>query len=182
MKTDELIWKPPLSKRIPLSTNPLLLDNFFMIPIFVQISKTRNPLNFMGGESYVVSWCLSMTGNSTEFRRWIVQHQSLQNMWVETFPSSVCSTCWMCIVPGNALMSCHKICIPRSQSVDSMCSWVNLAFSLKGATWFSRWLHWTLKLHLWWSLFWLLLVTCVATSLVVPPTLSTAPLPWFVAE
>ena len=48
---------PPLSKRTPpplLSTNPLFLSNFFMIPLFVQISKTRTlPPNFRGGGNYV---------------------------------------------------------------------------------------------------------------------------------
>ena len=51
MKTDKAIWKPPLSKRTPpLSTNLLFLSNFFMRPLFIQISKARNPPTFMGGE------------------------------------------------------------------------------------------------------------------------------------
>ena len=50
MKTDKAIWKPPLSKRTPpLSTNLLFLSNFFMRPLFIQISKARNPPTFMGG-------------------------------------------------------------------------------------------------------------------------------------
>ena len=49
-KTDKTIWKTPLSKRTrPLSTNPLFLSNFFMSPIFIQISKTRNTSNFRWG-------------------------------------------------------------------------------------------------------------------------------------
>ena len=50
--------KPPLSKRTPtpppppLST-PLFLSNFFMTPLFVQISKTRTSLpNFRVGGNY----------------------------------------------------------------------------------------------------------------------------------
>ena len=36
--------KPPLlSKRTPLSTNPLFLNNFFMTPLFVQISRMQTP-------------------------------------------------------------------------------------------------------------------------------------------
>ena len=41
----------PLSKRNPLSTNPLFLSNFFMTPLFVQISKTRTKIR--GGGNYV---------------------------------------------------------------------------------------------------------------------------------
>ena len=38
-----------------LSTNPLFLSNFFMTPLFVQISKTRNPPpNFRGGRKLCV--------------------------------------------------------------------------------------------------------------------------------
>ena len=49
MKTDKAIWKPPLSKRTPpLSTNLLFLSKFFMSPLFIQISKTRNPPTFRG--------------------------------------------------------------------------------------------------------------------------------------
>ena len=43
----------PLSKRTPLSTNPLSLSNFFMTPLFVRISKTKTPpppLILGGGE------------------------------------------------------------------------------------------------------------------------------------
>ena len=51
MKTDKAIWKPPLSKRTPpLSTNLLFLSKFFMSPLFIQISKTRNPPTFRGRE------------------------------------------------------------------------------------------------------------------------------------
>ena len=31
----------PFLRESPLATNPLLLSNFFMIPLFVQISKMR---------------------------------------------------------------------------------------------------------------------------------------------
>ena len=49
MKTDKAIWKPPLSKRTPpLSTNLLFLSKFFMSPLIIQISKTRNPPTFRG--------------------------------------------------------------------------------------------------------------------------------------
>ena len=49
MKSDKAIWKPPLSKRTPpLSTNLLFLSKFFMSPLFIQISKTRNPPTFRG--------------------------------------------------------------------------------------------------------------------------------------
>ena len=43
--------KPPLSKRTtPFQLTPLFLSNFFMTPLFVQISKTRPPPpNFRGG-------------------------------------------------------------------------------------------------------------------------------------
>ena len=47
-KTDKIIWKLPLSKRTPLSTNPLFLSNFFITLLFVQISTTRLPPNFRG--------------------------------------------------------------------------------------------------------------------------------------
>ena len=53
----------PLSKRThpPLSTNPLFLSNFFMTPLFVQISKTRSPL-ILGGGNYeqcvIFSWSI----------------------------------------------------------------------------------------------------------------------------
>ena len=43
---------PPLSKRTPppFQLTPLFLSNFFMAPLSVQISKTRNlPPNFRGG-------------------------------------------------------------------------------------------------------------------------------------
>ena len=33
----------------PLSTNPLLLSNFFITPLFVQIFKTRTPPIILGG-------------------------------------------------------------------------------------------------------------------------------------
>ena len=39
----------------PFQVNPLFLSNFFMIPLFVQISKTRNPPNFRGEETMTVS-------------------------------------------------------------------------------------------------------------------------------
>ena len=42
---------PPLSKRTPFQLTPLFLSNFFMTPLFVQISKTRNPPNFRGEET-----------------------------------------------------------------------------------------------------------------------------------
>ena len=42
---------PPLSKRTPLSTNPLFLSNFFMTPLFVQVLKVRTPL-ILGGGNY----------------------------------------------------------------------------------------------------------------------------------
>ena len=49
-KTDDTVWNPPLSKRTPtFQLTPLFLSNFFMIPLFVQILKTRNPPNFRGG-------------------------------------------------------------------------------------------------------------------------------------
>ena len=53
-KNDEKIWNPPppISKRTPLSTNPLFLRSFFMTPRFVQISKTR------GGGNYVSVKCV----------------------------------------------------------------------------------------------------------------------------
>ena len=35
--------KPPLSKRTPLSTNSPISEQFFHDPLFVEISKTRNP-------------------------------------------------------------------------------------------------------------------------------------------
>ena len=47
---------PPLSNRTPLSTNPLFLSNFFMTPLFVQISKTRTPPTFRGGGNYDISF------------------------------------------------------------------------------------------------------------------------------
>ena len=40
--------KPPVSKR-----TPLFLSNFFMIPLFPQILKTRSPL-ILGGRHYVL--------------------------------------------------------------------------------------------------------------------------------
>ena len=41
---------PPLSKMtLPFQLTPLFLSNFFMTPLFIQISKTRNPPNFRGG-------------------------------------------------------------------------------------------------------------------------------------
>ena len=47
---------PLLSKRTPLSTNPLFLSNFFMTPLFVQISQTRTPPhNFRGEETMITS-------------------------------------------------------------------------------------------------------------------------------
>ena len=58
-KTDETIWNPlplplPFLRESPLPTNPLLLSNFFMIPLFVQISKMRprppTPRLISGGE------------------------------------------------------------------------------------------------------------------------------------
>ena len=48
-KTDETIWKAPLSKRTSPSTNPPYLSKFFMTPLFVQILKTR-------GEETMVSF------------------------------------------------------------------------------------------------------------------------------
>ena len=40
---------PPLSKRTPpFQLTPLFLSNFFMTPLFAQISKTRTPPNFRG--------------------------------------------------------------------------------------------------------------------------------------
>ena len=52
---------PPLSKTTPpsLSTKPLFLSNFFMTPLFVRISKTRNlPPNFRWGgeETMRIHW------------------------------------------------------------------------------------------------------------------------------
>ena len=42
IKTGEAIWKPPLSKRNPpFQLTPLFQTNFFMTPLFIQISKTR---------------------------------------------------------------------------------------------------------------------------------------------
>ena len=35
-----------------LSTNPLFLSNFFITPLFVQISKTRSPLILVGRGNY----------------------------------------------------------------------------------------------------------------------------------
>ena len=46
---------PPLSMMTPFQLTPLFLSNFFMIPLFVQISKTRNPPNFRGEETMTVS-------------------------------------------------------------------------------------------------------------------------------
>ena len=41
---------PPISKRTPLSTNPPISEMFFfMTPLIVQISKTRNLPLFLGG-------------------------------------------------------------------------------------------------------------------------------------
>ena len=42
---------PPLSKRTPppFQLTPLFLSNFFMTPLFVQISKTRPPPLSLGG-------------------------------------------------------------------------------------------------------------------------------------
>ena len=43
----------PLSKRSLLSTNPLFLSNFFMIPVFLKVSKSRTPPpNFREGGNY----------------------------------------------------------------------------------------------------------------------------------
>ena len=41
----------PLSKRTPFQLTPLFLSNFFMTPLFVQISKTRTKIR--GGGNYV---------------------------------------------------------------------------------------------------------------------------------
>ena len=43
-KTDEIVWKPPLSKRPPpFQLTSVFLSIFFMTPLFVQILKTRTP-------------------------------------------------------------------------------------------------------------------------------------------
>ena len=53
-KSDETIWKSPLSKRtppLPLSTKPPTSGQFFCDPLFFQISKMRTPpSNFRGGD------------------------------------------------------------------------------------------------------------------------------------
>ena len=49
---------PPLSKRTPLSTNPLFLSNFFMTPLFVEMSKTITPPNFRGEETMITLFFL----------------------------------------------------------------------------------------------------------------------------
>ena len=39
----------------PPSTNPPISEQFFMTPLFAQISKTRNPPNFRGGEETMMT-------------------------------------------------------------------------------------------------------------------------------
>ena len=43
-KTDKTIWKPPFLRVPPFQLTPIFLSNFFMTPLFVEISKTRTPL------------------------------------------------------------------------------------------------------------------------------------------
>ena len=70
-KTDETVWKPPLSKKTPPSppppailTNPLFLINFFMTPLFVQISKTRTLLLILEK----TSWNRRLNPENTKYR------------------------------------------------------------------------------------------------------------------
>ena len=67
MKTDETIWKPPLSKRTPLSTNPPISEQFFHDPLFVEISKTRTPPPLRGSydnfSDRLKKCCLSLLHN-----------------------------------------------------------------------------------------------------------------------
>ena len=97
-KTDETIWNPPLSKRTPpFPLTPLLLSNFFMIPLFVQISKTRTPPNFMGEETMMPHAISSFDRrrvfalNAHTYRKqcvnfyWYWMTEMLKN-WIFSFP------------------------------------------------------------------------------------------------
>ena len=73
---------PPLSKRTPLSTNAPISEQFFHNPLFVQISKSRNPPpspNFTGEETMLGQETLYSThspknGYYSQFAFFICMH------------------------------------------------------------------------------------------------------------
>ena len=76
---------PRFLREFPLSTNPLISEQFFHDPLLIQISKTRYPPNIRGGGNYEVtsiplqpSKDLWVSDDFREDRNWYIHSELLK--------------------------------------------------------------------------------------------------------